>query len=231
MAGKSFAVIGLGQFGFAITKTLVELGQEVLAIDRSVESIHKIETLTTTAFVAECTNAEALKDVGVHNVDVAIVAFGDNIHDTILTTAILSELEVKKIIVRLDSPEYEKLLSKLGATDFIRPTTDAGRNLAIRLAGSSFTDYFSLGKSFGVSTLTIPVGFKPDTLIKLAWRNKYDVNIILVQKTSMVDVEGESIPAATLAKGDEVLHPGDTIFAVGSNDKLLRFANMLKKSV
>jgi trk system potassium uptake protein TrkA len=226
---KSFAVIGLGQFGLAITRTLVELGQEVLAIDRDPEAIQKIETLTATAFVAECTSGPALKDVGIHNVDVAIVAFGDNIHDTILTTAILSELEVSKIIVRLDSPEYENLLKKLGASHFIRPTTDAGRNLAIRLAGSSFTDYFALDKSFGVSTITIPAMFKPNTLIELAWRNKYDVNIILIQKPS-VDGEDGQLEDAKLAKGDEVLNPGDVIFVVGTNEKLLRFSNLLKKN-
>ncbi len=227
MATKSFAVIGLGQFGIAIAKTLVELGQEVLAIDRDSESIHKIEYDTTTAFVAECTSLEALKDVGVHNVDVAIVAFGDNIHDTILTTAVLSELEVPKIVVRLDSPEYEKLLLKLGATEFIRPTTDAGRSLAIKLAGSLFTDYFALGHEFGVSTITLPKAFKSATLAELAWRNKYDVNIILIQKH--LESDQKEIADANLAKGDELLEPSDIIFVVGTNEKLLRFSNMIKK--
>jgi trk system potassium uptake protein len=227
MATKSFAVIGLGQFGIAIAKTLIELGQEVLAVDRSSESIHKIEYDTTTAFVAECTSLEALKDVGVHNVDVAIVAFGDNIHDTILTTAILSELEVPKIVVRLDSPEYEKLLLKLGATEFIRPTTDAGRSLAIKLAGSLFTDYFALGHEFGVSTITLPKAFKASTLAELAWRNKYDVNIILIQKH--LESDQKETADANLAKGDELLEAGDVIFVVGTNEKLLRFSNMIKK--
>jgi trk system potassium uptake protein TrkA len=146
-----------------------------------------------------------------------------------LTTAILSELEVSKIIVRLDSPEYEKLLTKLGATHFIRPTTDAGRNLAIRLAGSSFTDYFALDKSFGVSTITIPPMFKPNTLIELAWRNKYDINIILIQKPSKEEGSTD-LGEAKLAKGDEILNPGDLIFVVGTNEKLLRFSNLLKKN-
>jgi trk system potassium uptake protein TrkA len=223
---KSFVVIGLGQFGLAITRELVALNQQVIAIDRSVESVQKIEAEVNTAFVAECTNKQALHDVGVHRCDVAIIAFGDNIHDTILTTAILSELEVKKIVVRLDSPEYKNLLGKLGAHDFISPTLTAGRSLALRLAGSNLTDYFSVSDQFGVSKLVLPPNFKAKTLMELDWRNKYDINIILMQKRgTKKDKFGDPL----LPRGNEPLESGDLIFVLGTNENLLAFSDMLQK--
>ena len=98
-ATKSFAVIGLGQFGLALVDELIENGMDVIAIDTSEEAISKISKKLPTAFVADSTNEQALKELGIQDVDAAIVAYGDNKEASILTTVILREFGIEQIIV------------------------------------------------------------------------------------------------------------------------------------
>ena len=100
MAKKSFAVIGLGQFGRAIVEELLDNGMDVIAIDNNPEAINKISKKLPTAFVADSTDEDALKELGIKDVDAAIVAYGDNKEASILTTVILRELGNLKLILR-----------------------------------------------------------------------------------------------------------------------------------
>ena len=126
MAKKSFAVIGLGQFGISIVEELVDNGMDVIAIDSSEEAVKRISALLPTVAVANATDDEALKELGIKDVDAAIVAFGSHIESSVLTTVILKELGVKSIIVRADDPYYVPILKKLGATEVIMPQKAAG---------------------------------------------------------------------------------------------------------
>ena len=119
MAKKSFAVIGLGQFGISIVEELVGNGMDVIAIDTDEEAVKKISALLPTVAVANATDEEALKELGIKDVDAAIVAFGSHIEASILTTVILKELGVKSIIVRVDDVYYMPIMKKLGATEVI----------------------------------------------------------------------------------------------------------------
>ena len=118
---KSFAVIGLGQFGISVVEELVGNGMDVIAIDSDEEAVKKIANLLPTVAVANATDEESLKELGIKDVDAAIVAFGSHIEASILTTVILKELGVKSIIVRVDDTYYLSILKKLGATEVIMP--------------------------------------------------------------------------------------------------------------
>ena len=102
MAHKSFAVIGLGQFGRSVVKELVDNGMDVIAIDSDDAVSREVARDLPTTFIADSTDEKALKELGVGDVDAAIVAFGDNQEASVLTTVILRELGVKNIIVRVD---------------------------------------------------------------------------------------------------------------------------------
>ena len=112
MAKKSFAVIGLGQFGRSIVEELVENGRDVIAIDSDKEAVVKMSGILSTCFVADATDEQALKELGIKDVDAAIVAFGDNKEASVLTTVVLRELGVKQIIVRVDDDYYASIILK-----------------------------------------------------------------------------------------------------------------------
>ena len=213
MAKKSFAVIGLGQFGISIVEELVGNGADVIAIDSDEEAVKKISGLLPTVAVANSTDDEALKDLGIKDVDAAIVAYGSHIEASILTTVILKEMGVKSIIVRVDDAYYLPILKKLGATEVIMPQKAAGIALANRLGNEDFKDFYKLDDKYSVVSIVINNAYVPEQLKDLSSKDKYGVNIVLIMRNGRSFVPG----------GNDSLLPDDTIFVVGGTKEIRNF--------
>ena len=210
---KSFAVIGLGQFGRALVDELIENGMDVIAIDTSEEAINKISKKLPTAFVADSTNEQALKELGIQDVDAAIVAYGDNKEASILTTVILREFGIEQIIVRVDDDYYAPIIKKLGATEIISPQKAAGVALANRLGNIDYRDFYKLDEKYSIISILINPSFVPQTLIELNPRVKFGVNIVLVTRNGRSFVPG----------GNDALLPDDTCFVIGTAKEIRSF--------
>ena len=213
MAKKSFAVIGLGQFGISVVEELVDNGMDVIAIDSSEEAVKKISALLPTVAVANATDDEALKELGIKDVDAAIVAFGSHIESSVLTTVILKELGVKSIIVRADDPYYVPILKKLGATEVIMPQKAAGIALANRLGNEDFKDFYKLDDKYSVVSIAINSAYVPQQLKDMFSKEKYGVNIVLIMRNGRSFVPG----------GNDSILPDDTIFVVGGTKEIRAF--------
>ena len=213
MSKKSFAVIGLGQFGRAIVDELLENGMDVIAIDANEEAISRVSKKLPTAFVADSTDEEALKELGIKDVDAAIVAYGDNKEASILTTVILREMGVGQIIVRVDDDYYVPIMKKLGATDVITPQKAAGQALANRLGNEDFKDFYRLDAKYSVISIVINPGFVPVTLRELNSKEVYGISIVLIIRNNKSFVPG----------GNDSLLPDDTIFVVGTTKEIKNF--------
>lgn len=214
MAKKSYAVIGLGQFGTALVEELVGIGCDVIAIDSNEESVKKISTILQTAFVADSTNEESLRDLGIKDVDAAIIAFGQNDKAMILTTVILKELGVKRIIVRVDNDYYIPIMEKLGATEVVSPQKSAGAALANRLESYDYKDYYKLDRKYSVVSIMVNPGFIPTPLSELKTKDRYGVNILL-----LVREDGTSL----VPGGNDKLFPNDKVFVVGTTREIRSF--------
>ena len=213
MAKKSFAVIGLGQFGISIVEELVDNGMDVIAIDSSEEAVKKISALLPTVAIANATDDEALKELGIKDVDAAIVAFGSHIESSVLTTVILKELGVKSIIVRADDPYYVPILKKLGATEVTMPQKAAGIALANRLGNEDFKDFYKLDDKYSVVSIVINSAYVPQQLKDMFSKDKYGVNIVLIMRNGRSFVPG----------GNDSILPDDTIFVVGGTKEIRAF--------
>ncbi len=213
MAKKSFAVIGLGQFGISIVEELVGNGADVIAIDSDEEAVKKVSGILPTVAVANSTDDEALKDLGIKDVDAAIVAYGSHIEASILTTVILRELGVKTIIVRVDDAYYMPIMKKLGATEVIMPQKAAGVALANRLGNEDFKDFYKLDDKYSVVSIVINNAYVPTQLKDLSSKDKYGVSVVLVMRNGRSFVPG----------GNDSLLPNDTIFVVGGTKEIRNF--------
>ena len=210
---KSFAVIGLGQFGISVVEELVGNGMDVIAIDNDEEAVKKVSSLLPTVAVANATDEESLKELGIKDVDSAIVAFGSHIEASILTTVILKELGVKSIVVRVDDPYYLSILKKLGATEVIMPQKAAGIALANRLGNEDFKDFYKLDDKYSVISIIVNSAFVPVQLKDLSSQKQYGVSIVLIMRNGRSFVPG----------GADSLLPDDTIFVVGSTKEIRVF--------
>lgn len=213
MAKKSFAVIGLGQFGLSVVNELISNGTDVIAIDVDEEAVKKIAADLPTAFVADSTDEEALRELGVQDVDAAIVAYGGNKEASVLTTVILRELGVEQIIVRVDDDYYIPIMKKLGATEVIAPQKAAGIALANRLGNEDYKDFYKIDNKFSIVSIIINPSFVPATLIELNTKIKYGISIVLINRNGKSFVPG----------GNDSLLPDDTIFVVGSTKEIKDF--------
>lgn len=213
MAKKSFAVIGLGQFGKAVVDELLDNGMDVIAIDNNKEAINKVAKYLPTSFVADSTNEQALKELGIKDVDAVIIAFGDNKEASILTTVIMREFGIEQIIVRVDDDYYVPVMKKLGATDVITPQKAAGQALANRLGNEDYKDFYRLDAKYSVISIVINPGFVPVTLRELNSKEVYGVSIVLIVRNNKSFVPG----------GNDSLLPDDTIFVVGTTKEIKNF--------
>lgn len=217
MAKKSFAVIGLGQFGISVVEELVGIGMDVIAIDSDEEAVKKVSSILPTVAVANSTDEESLKELGIKDVDSAIVAYGSHIEASILTTVILKELGIKSIIVRVDDPYYLSILKKLGATEVIMPQRAAGIALANRLGNEDFKDFYKLDDKYSVVSIVINSAYVPQQLKELSSKDKYGINIVLINRNGKSFVPG----------GNDSLLPDDTIFVVGGTKEIRVFREFI----
>ena len=213
MAHKSFAVIGLGQFGRSIVKELADNGMDVIAIDNNEQTAKEVAVDLPTTFIADSTDEKALKELGVGEVDAAIVAFGDNQEASVLTTVILRELGVKNIIVRVDDDYYVPIMKKLGATEVITPQKAAGSALANRIGNEDFQEYYKLDNKYSVVSIIINPGFFPQTLKDMNPKNVYGVNVVLIRRANKSFVPG----------GNDSLLPDDIVYVVGTTKEIYAF--------
>lgn len=213
MAKKSFAVIGLGQFGRSIVEELVDNGRDVIAIDSDKEAVKRASAMLSTCFIADSTDEIALKELGIKDVDAAIVAFGSNKEASVLTTVVLRELGIKQIIVRVDDDYYAPIIKKLGATEIISPQKAAGVALANRLGNIDYRDFYKLDDKYSIISILINPSFVPQTLIELNPKVKYGVNVVLIIRNGKSFVPG----------GNDTILPDDTCFVVGTAKEIRSF--------
>jgi trk system potassium uptake protein TrkA len=217
---RSFAVIGLGEFGMTIVEELVALNREVIAIDKDEEAVAKAAKLIPTAFIADSTNEKALKELNIDEVTDAIVCYGDNVTASILTTVILKDLGISHIVVRMDDEYFIPTIKRLGADEVVTPQRIAGVGLANRLGNESFLDYYNLSGNYSVVKITVNKDFEPVTLQALDARNQFGVNIILIQREKRV-----FSPKAN----DEII-PLDIINVVGKRRDVEDFSSFINPS-
>ncbi|RXI98173.1 TrkA family potassium uptake protein [Anaerobacillus alkaliphilus] len=204
---KQFAVIGLGRFGGSICKSLSEQGMEVLAIDTDEDKVNNYSSIVTHAVVADGADENALRSLGIRNFDHVIVAIGENIQASILTTLILDELGVKHITVKAQNDYHEKVLNKIGAHKVVHPERDMGVRIAHNIVSKNVLDYLELSKDYSIVELIAGEKMNNKSLIELNIRAKYGVNIMAIKRDGNINVS---------PYGTEKILSGDILIVIGA---------------
>ncbi|MEX2462360.1 MAG: TrkA family potassium uptake protein [Paenibacillaceae bacterium] len=211
---KQFAVIGLGRFGTGLAKELVELGYEVLGIDKSEQAVVKLNDILTRAVIADSTDEEALKSLGIRNFDCVIVAIGDDIQSSILTSLLLKELDVKIVVAKALSDLHGKVLKKLGIDRIVFPERDMGIRVAHQLTSPNLLDYIEISKDYTIAELSVPKSLSGRSLKDLDLRVKYGCSVIAINKKDSVTVA---------PMGTDLLHENDVMVIIGTNRQIEEF--------
>lgn len=152
---KTYAVIGLGKFGFHIAKGLAEQGMDIIAIDNDPHKIQDISEFIEDAIVLDSTDIRALKEAGVVGLDTVIISIGENIEASILTLMALKELDNKNIIAKAITLTHGEILARLGAFKVIYPERESAKKLVENLVGNVVIDQVDFSSTIKIAKFLV----------------------------------------------------------------------------
>ena len=214
MVKKEFAVIGLGRFGGSICRTLAEQGMEVMAIDINEDRVNEYSMIASHAVVGDSTDEKVLKELGIRNFDHVVVAIGDNIQASILTTIILKEHGVQNITVKAQNDYHEKVLVKIGADHVVHPERDMGKRIANNMISNSVLDYLELSDEHSIVEIVASEKIDGHSILNLDIRAKYGINIVAIKRENEIIVSPQA---------NEIINEKDILIVIGADVDINRF--------
>ena len=184
---RSFLVIGLGSFGRHLTQRLMELGNEVMAVDRDEERVARLASDATAAYVGDCRDEQVLASLGVGNFDVCFVCVRDDFQTSLEATAALKDLGARCVVARADQERQIRFLKKIGADYVIHTEMDMAFRVATRFSARNVFDYFELTPQYAIWEIETPEAWAGRTAAEVDVRRRYRVTILGVKNGDEVE--------------------------------------------
>lgn len=199
---KQILVVGLGRFGQNLARALVGGGAEVMACDADEGATEEIANEVTHVMIADCTDEKVLREIGPEQFDIVVCAIGSDIQASIMTTLLLKEIGVKKLVAKASTTLHGRALEKLGVDRVIYPERDVARRLAQDFLAPHMTEILPLTVSQSMFEMAVPKRFVGHNLIELNVRDQYGMNVLAIKRETETLV---SPPPAEIFKKDDVL--------------------------
>ncbi|MBD2036610.1 TrkA family potassium uptake protein [Phormidium sp. FACHB-592] len=212
---KHYAVIGLGRFGRAVCHTLHNLGYEVMGVDADEKRVAQALTdrIAVQAVQLDSTDPAALQEAGICEIDTVIVAIGNYVEESVITTLNLKEAGVAHVVAKASSQIHEKLLKKVGADHVVFPEHEMGCSLARALTRPSILERFELDPDNSIVEILVPESFNGKTIAELKLRSHYGLNLLAVSQDDKFEINPN--PNTTL-------HTGSAMVVIGCNKNIDR---------
>jgi trk system potassium uptake protein len=224
-----FAVIGIGQFGFSIARSLANRGAEVMAIDIDMEKVEQIKDLVAYAVALDSTDERALRSQGVQNMDAVVVAIGEDFEALLLTTVILLEMQVKRLIARAANPHQRMILQKVGVREILSPEDEVCRTVAEMLINPNIRSFLPLPDEYEIVEINTPRRVANRTVSEIGIRERYNLNLITIKRNYEEHHQGEVINVQHVVgvpRGDTVLYDSDILIVLGKTRDVDRFVEV-----
>lgn len=179
-----FIVIGLGNFGASLALKLTEMGHEVIGVDNSMDKVSFMRDKLTHTVCLDSTDVQAVGTLPLRETDVAIVGIGEDKGASIMTTAVLKQFNVKRVIGRAISPLHQTVLEAMGINEIIHPEAETAERLAKRLDIKGIIDSFNLTDRYNIIEATVPERYIGQTIGESNFRSKYNVVILTIIRSA-----------------------------------------------
>jgi trk system potassium uptake protein TrkA len=216
MASKEFLVIGLGRFGGGLAETLVGMGHEVLGVDTDPKIVQGFAGVLTHVVEVDSTSEAAMRQLSAGEFETAVVAIGTEIEASILTTAVLADLGVSRIVAKAVTEPHGRILERVGAHRVVFPERDMGIRVGHSLAGS-ILDYFELDPGFAIVETGAPKELVGKTLAAAEVRKRYGITVVCIKP------EGGSF---TYATPETVVNEGDILVVAAEKRRAEAFGEL-----
>ena len=189
MKSKTYAVFGLGRYGRAVAKELVDNGKEVIAVDSNQSIVNDAAAYLPVCKCADVTDPEVIERLGIAEIDTAIICMAGDLEAGVMAVTLCKEAGVKTVIAKCSSEMQEKILLRIGADRVVFPENESGIRLAKNLLSSGFIDMISLSKDVSMIEIDVREEWVGKNLIELNLRKKYGFNIVAIKKGENVNVD------------------------------------------
>lgn len=219
---KQVAIIGLGRFGVSVATTLQDLGHDVLAIDSDEKSVQNVIKQVPHTIQADATNEDILKELDIKKFDVAIVAMGSDVKNSVLITILLKSLGVKYVIARANDRLHGRILERIGADSVVYPELEMGVRTAHRMTLREASDYMHVIDRYGIVKLVAPSYLADKRLSEVGFgpHGKSGVAVLLIQRKKEVIIS----PGP-----EDEIRAGDTLFLAGEDDGIEKLLTLLNR--
>jgi len=208
---KSFLVIGMGRFGRHLCRKLIELGNEVMAVDENEEALHDLLPIVTQAQVGDCTKLEVLESLGVRNYDTCFVCTGGDFQASLEITSQLKEMGARHVVSKAARELHAKFLLRNGADEIVFPEYDIAEKLAVRHSANQVYDYLQLTEEFSLYEIAPLPAWVGKSILELNFRNRYKATIMAIKQDGKID----SLPSP-----DHVFEADEHLMIMGRNEDL-----------
>ena len=213
---KSKLIIGLGKFGQMLGEKLLNMGDEVMIIDKNEEIVNRLAHKYTDAVIANCMNEENLKAIDIPSFDACVVAIGDDFQSSLEITSLLKDLGAKWVVSKATTEIQRKFLLKNGADEVLYPDRDLAEKLAVRLNSSKVFDYIELNAEYSIFEIAAPNHWAGKTLAEVNPRKRHGLNLLTVKKGDVIIAELDA---------NYIFEKGDHMLVFGSTENILKFTN------
>jgi trk system potassium uptake protein TrkA len=185
---KTYAVFGLGRYGIAVARELVESGKEVIAVDDDQKIVNDAAAFLPVCKCADVTDAEVISRLGIESIDTVIICMASNLEASVMAVTLCKEAGVRTVIAKCANEMQQKILLRVGADQVVFPEKESGIRLAKNLLSSGFIDMISLSRDVSIVEIDVRDEWVGKNLIELNLRKKYGFNIVAIKNGELVDV-------------------------------------------
>lgn len=183
---KSYAVFGLGRYGAAVATELVKSGAEVLAVDKNEKFVSAVAPFVPLCKCADVTDPDVIKQLGIANIDVVIVAMASSLEASVMAIMLCKEAGVPEVIVKCGDEMHRKIFLRVGADQVVFPEHESGIRLAKNLLSAGFVDIIELAENVSMVELDVKPEWVGKNLLELNLRKKYGINIVAIKRGNSV---------------------------------------------
>ncbi len=208
---KTYAVFGLGRYGTAVARELVENGMEVIAVDTDQRIVHDAAAYLPVCKCGDVTDPEVISRLGISNIDTVIICMANSLEASVMAVTLCKEVGVKTVITKCANEMHQKILLRVGADQVVFPENESGIRLAKNLLSSGFADLLALSKEVSMVEIQTRDEWVGKTLVELNLRKKYGINVVAIKK-------GESVRVSV--NPEQPLEAESTLIVIANTAKL-----------
>ena len=225
---KKYFVIGLGNFGFNIARSLEENGCEVLGMDVNKDLVQRAKDSVSHAIIGDASDREVLESLAISDFDGSIISIGQDMAASILIALYLKEIGIKKIIVRAISEDHGKILSLIGVDTVVFPERDMAIRLANKLALKNAMDYLPITDEYGILEVIPPKTFINKSLKDLKLSTRYGCQVIGLKyfpNGNYNDISEKNVQIKIAPTADDVILENSVMIVIGKVEDIEHLQN------